>query len=63
MAQAEHTGRMYMRRSREDYARTAHTMVQPVRGVESAYFVLVRPAWLCTQNAEKVWMKHRACTE
>ena len=37
MAKAERKKQMDVRRSREGYARTAHTMVQPVRGVESAY--------------------------
>ena len=42
MTKAERKKQMDVRRSRESYARTAHTMVQRIQGVGSAQYDLVR---------------------
>ena len=53
IAKAENKTHIDVKQCREGYARTVHTMVQPMQGVGSAQYVLVRRTSLCAERTEK----------
>ena len=53
IAKAENKTHIDVKQCREGYARTVHTMVQPMQGVGSAQYVLVRRTSLCAERRKR----------